>query len=377
MRWTSLTLASVCLWAVVAVSAASPASVRGVGTADGARGFVGDFLIGSVNACSEASPPLQSAIAGISRRSSCAAAMADIRRKIVADSQTVEKNVLKEAHTGAQTAYSEHFTESGSNAWFGKRYPLAALVRAMRANEPDLLVKVGRGPRAARGTSATTIVVDTAQSRPTNLVLHGESAGGAIWTLAASPAGKPHISRSAVAGVASIVAPALRVFPLAAAADADPTRVVVSFTDVGAEQSTEILVEVGTDGLVGTFLIGSAVVAPVVGTGSADTHDLATRLVQAYSTGGGAERCAFLHPKLVAVVGAQCSSSRSIPARDVTTDAQRRASADGTSVVALAVGFGTAVLTVTFLVTPGPAGVVVTGIFVDIAEIAALVGRPI
>jgi len=302
--------------------------------------------------------------------------MADIHREVVAELDRSEKSVLAEAHDAASTAYSEHATESGSN-WFGKRYTLPALVRSIRANAPGLRIRTGAGPRAARGTTATTVIVDTARSTPRKLVLHGESAGGSIWTETASPAGKPHVSRSTVVGVAAIVIPETRAFPLAAANAVDPTRVVVSVTEDGAAESTELLLDVGADGLVASMLVGAAVLPPVVGSGPADSHDLADRLVHAFSVGGGVELCALFHPQLVALFDISCTSKDTRPARDVTTDADRLASADGTSVVTLVIGSGADALTVSFLATPGVAGVVVTGLFVDVFEAAALAAQPI
>ena len=303
--------------------------------------------------------------------------MADIHRGLVIDSHTAEKTLLREAHRAAEDTYSERVTDS-AGVWFGKRYSIRALAESIHADAPHLRVRLGGGPRAARGTSETTIVVDAAHSTPRRLVLYGESAGGAIWTLTAAPDGKPRISKSAVAGIASLAAPALRLYPLAPAVAADSTRVVVSIAEGGPEQpAEEILVEVGADGLVRTFLEGSAVVAPVVGAGPVDTREFADRLVQAYATGGGAARCALLHAELAAVFGDECTSKRNFSARDVTTDTQRIPSADGTSLLALSIGAGPDAFTVFFLVTPGSKGLLVTGIFVDVSEFVALATRPI
>ena len=329
--------------------------------------------------CGLASADVQALLAKITRTADCATAMAVVRQSVAADAEVAEKAELQAAHRAALVASVDHHTTLGGKAWFGKRFPLAALARAIHAEQPGLQVRLGAGPAAARASAANVVVVDTRRSTPKRLVLYGESGGGAIWQLSASPTSKPSLTRSTVRGVAAPApAPSVKPFALAPAAPGDPTLVVTSLIDGGDDEPTELLLPVGADGLVQSFLVGRAIVPPTAGTGAGDATAFAAALTTAYSSTEQQALCGLLDPALVSLLGGECSIvGKAAAAVDVTTPTQRVATADGTTLVAVKLGDAPNQLTTINLAVPSGAGYRVTGIFFDIGELMQLIDRPI
>jgi hypothetical protein len=355
-------------------ASAAPASAP----ADVATAFTTGFLTGDARLCDISSVETQALLARISQTADCAASMAAIRQGVVADADAAEKNELKIAYGAALVAAVDHYGALGGKAWFGKRFPIAALARAIHGGEPTLRVRLGTGPAAARASAANVVVLDRVRSTPKRLVLYGESGGGAIWRLSAAPTGKPALVRSTIRGVAAPVPPpSVTAFSFAPAVATDPTLVVTSFLEAGDREPNELLLTVGADGLVQSFLVGRAVVPPTAGTGAADATAFAAALTQAYSSPDAKELCGLFDPAFVTLLGGKCLIVDTAGAAvDVTTPAQRVSAADGTTLVVVRLGSAPNQLTTVHVAVPTATGYHVTGIFLDIAELIQLMTAP-
>jgi len=376
------------LWLTLAVVLGSGAALvvapRGatetLPAADVGIAFTRGYLVGDPKTCDLAAPELAASLARERKARDCASSMAVRRQNNAVALELIEQDRLRTAHEAAKTAFSDHIDDLAyRSVWFGKRFTLPALARAIREADPKLRVRLGNGPAAARRTAENVVVIDAKRSTPKNLVVYGESSSGAIWRLTGRTTGKPSLARTTVRGVVTPFPPArLTGFAMAAAAPTDPTLVVITVRDPKLDTVAELLVGVGPDGLVHTMLAGRAVVPPVAGTGSADPLAFAAALTKAYGSSANADLCALVHPALVTLIGDSCTGTgESSVTADVTTPEQRRLSADGTTIVAVSIGSGGQRITLFNLAVPTVDGYRVTGVFVDVGELLALLGQPL
>jgi hypothetical protein len=167
-------------------------------------------------------------------------------------------------------------------------------------------------------------------------------------------------------------------FAFAPAAPGDPTLVVTSLVVAGDDTPTELLLPIGADGLVQSFLVGRAIVPLTAGTGAGDVTAFAAALTQAYAGTEMQALCGLFDPALVQILDGECSLvAKATTAVDVTTPAQRVSTVDGSTLVAVKLGDAPNQLTAVNLAVPNGTGYRVTGIFFDMGEIIQLFDRPI
>jgi hypothetical protein len=73
-----------------------------------------------------------------------------------------------------------------------KKFHLRDLARAIERLDPHIDVVLGKGPNAAAGRLATTVVLDT-RSGPRRVVFYAESDDGSIWRLSAGRGAPPQV----------------------------------------------------------------------------------------------------------------------------------------------------------------------------------------
>ena len=144
----------------------------------------------------------------------------------------------------------------------------------------------------------------------------------------------------------------------------------------------ELLLGLTPTPLVDTILVGASVLPLRAGTGPADTREVAERIVGAWTRQEPAALCALYDPALAAAAAAlfdrDCRMVRgSTNVRRVVVPALEGWSADGTAVVAVSITQSGETLTMHHVVTPGPTGFAITGVYVDFDEQVARLLRPI
>jgi hypothetical protein len=247
----------------------------------------------------------------------------------------------------------------------------------MRAH--DVEARLGRGPSSARGTPTGLVLVDSARTTATKLVLYTESTSGVIWRLTSTPYRIGTPSRAGQ-GVAVHPVPAARAFVYRAPVGTSGSRVAVA-TMSDEFGAISFLLTLTPQNRVDAVLIGSLVTPLVAGTGTGDPASIADRLVHVWLQGDEKGPCAALHPRLQlsqSMFGERCGAA-SDPVTAVRVDAPGTQdwSTDGTRIVTIRVSQGNDAFTLHHVVTPLASGYAVTGLFLDFEELAARLLRPI
>lgn len=369
-RVVALVTAALCVLCVSGTSAAPSGSAV-------ALTFVRGFLGGDPAACAAATPRLQALLARLSEASSCRVALTLAGGTSAAgDDRAARRALTSASETGHFVIDGRLAARGAERFWTSARYTQAALARDLR--DYGLQVRLGSGPAAARGLPDEVVVIDSRRSTRTRLVLYVESGSGTIWRLTPTTSRTGMPTRTATRGIRGNTVPATAfAYPPGAAG----SRVLVATRDTELGQ-VDLLSRLTPAPLVDSLLVGAAAVPLRVGTGAADTTSIAEQIVGAWTRRDAAALCALydrtLSARAAALFGTSCSVVRGATAvTRVVRPELEGWSADGTAIVAIRVTDGGETLAVHHVVTPGPSGYTVTGIFVDFDEIAELLLRPI
>jgi hypothetical protein len=94
---------------------------------------------------------------------------------------------LARAYAAARRSAAKHH-----GRFLTKQFTRRALARDLERRDPQLTVKLGRGPQAATGQLVTTVILDT-RSTARRVVFYAESDDGSIFRLSAAPSGNPDL----------------------------------------------------------------------------------------------------------------------------------------------------------------------------------------
>lgn len=184
-------LIAVVLAVIFTVAAgAGAASAANTGTAEEARSTAAAFLdaLGRSDAdalCALFTPEAVGHLGGPER---CKAAFSESEDE--QDFGALE--TLLRAYTAAHNSAAKR-----KGRYVTKHFTRRDLARDMERRDPELTVKLGRGPTAAAGQLATTVILDR-RSTARRIVLYAESDDGTIFRMTASARGRPSWDEVAV-----------------------------------------------------------------------------------------------------------------------------------------------------------------------------------
>ena len=354
-------------------SAAVPSTPSAVSTA-----FVQGYLTADPAGCDLATPRIQQLFARLAKGTSCKTALGAARDETDAVADKDARRTLRDAVQATQVLIDARAKAARTRrVWLAPHARVGALWPTC-AHTTSRLVSVA-GPSSARGTPTGLVLVDSARTTATKLVLYTESTSGVIWRLTSTPYRIGTPSRAGQ-GVAVHPVPAARAFVYRAPVGTSGSRVAVA-TMSDEFGAISFLLTLTPQNRVDAVLIGSLVTPLVAGTGTGDPASIADRLVHVWQQGDEKGPCAALHPRLQlsqSMFGERCGAA-SDPVTAVRVDAPgpQDWSTDGTRIVTIRVSQGNDAFTLHHVVTPLASGYAVTGLFLDFEELAARLLRPI